>query len=557
MRKLIIVESPVKAKHISHMLGREYIVVPTRGHLKDLPKNELGIDVNKGFQPKWTTIRGKAEIIRGIIATSIDCDQIIIATDPDREGEGIAHHIFSLLSKEQQKKVRRAEFREITKSGIQEGLSSMRDVDHAKAMAQQARRLVDRLVGFQVSPMLWKKVKGKPGLSAGRVQSAALKVIYDRHAEINEFTSEDYWTISGIFGNTQGTVFSTVLTHLNDISIKERPIRIASEVDHVKGRLEGMEYFVRESCVEDKSYWPPDPFITTTLMQAASNQLNFPSKKTMSIAQELFESGLITYMRTDSIRVSQEIVDQTHAFISERWGESYIPKTARIKDNTANAQDAHECIRPTDIRKTANLLEDLTTDQNKLYELIYNQFVKSQMAAAIHREKTVKIHGFDQKRTATFHGFSSKVIFLGWRVLQEVNVNLIQGIEELHDEEPIKVMDFESDKHSTRPPSPFTEAKLIEKLERLGIGRPSTYASIIDTLLTKKYVTSVGSRLLITDLGILVIEALEGLFPKILDVGFTANMEQSLDSIANGEIQWESVVQSLHDDIHEAQRNSA
>lgn len=421
-------------------------------------------------------------------------------------------------------------------------------------MAQQARRLVDRLVGFQVSPMLWQQIKGYKGLSAGRVQSAALKIIYDRQEQIDQFQIQEYWTISGFFRKGEGVSFRTALTHLNGIDLKERPIRTKSEAEHIKNRLVNMRFMVGELKFEQRGYSAPLPFITTTLMQAASSKLRFSSKKTMSVAQELFEDGLITYMRTDSERVSPEFQQETYNWIAGRWGKDYVPESDSSYKTSATSQDAHECIRPTDIRKEPGASGDLSKDQALLYELIHTHFVKSHMAAALHDERTVKIHGSDDKRQATFHGFSSRIVFPGWRVLHRCEENYEPGVEGLLDGDAVMPEEFIGEPHTTKPPNQFTEATLIKTMEKLGIGRPSTYATIIETLMAKEYVVQVQEKLVITDIGKLVIDVLSELFPNILDVEFTSEMEKALDQIGQGELNWECVVGSLQQEIESATR---
>jgi len=548
MRTLVIVESPTKAKKISALLGRGYRVVATLGHIKDLPAKELGIDIHHNYMPKWVTVRGKTDIIRQIQELAREADRIIIATDPDREGEGIANHIMHLLTKEQQKKAKRAEFREITQSGVLAGLQHLRDLDVNTAMAQQARRIVDRLVGFEISPLLWKSVKGHPGLSAGRVQSAALKLLYDRYCDVVAFQQKEYWTIEGIFQGEGKAPFRAALTQFDQVDLGKGPIQTREEAKSLLYHLERLTYRIGLKQREKKEYGGPPPLITTTLLSAANTQLGISAKKAMLLCQELFEDGLITYMRTDSPRVSPEAANQARQEIIKTWGPEFAPAQMRSYGGQEGAQDAHECIRPTQISvKPEELLKQLNEEQLAVYGLIYRRFLMSQMANSIHDETTIKVMGEGYGHHAIFHAFSSRVLFPGWRVLAAKQEEEGQReIEDLVENEPVQVVHLTDHKHLTKPPAHYTEATLIKKLEALGIGRPSTYSAIISTLTARKYIETRTKKLIITPLGITVVEALGQIFPKILSSKFTAEMEARLDDVADGEVSWVKVADDLY-----------
>ncbi|MDT3418175.1 DNA topoisomerase-1 [Brevibacillus aydinogluensis] len=562
---LILVESPTKAKHISALLGSNYKVIPTLGHIMDLPSNELAIEVNSGFLPKWVLARGKADIVKRIKEAAKQADRILIATDPDREGEGIAYHLYTLLPKSLASKATRVEFREITYTGIMQGLQRPRRIDFEMAMAQQARRVLDRLTGYEISPFLWQHIKGQTGLSAGRVQSAALKMLYDREMEIDAFQSRKYWTFEGVFCDEQRgeDPFHAQLTHFCDSSLRESLVENEEKALAIINSLQNMEYEVEEIVCGKKETHPPAPFITTTLLQAASSSFGFSPKKTMRIAQELFEGvsidgkvhGLITYMRTDSPRVSQEAQKSAKEWIQREYGTKYLPERANDYKVGEQSQDAHECIRPTSLDITPwELSGYLSSEQLKVYELIYTRFIQSQMASAVYNEIVVTIRGYsemDSQETATFKASSTKLLFNGWLVMTgKVQENIQPALKHLEEGSVLLLKNVISQEQRTRPPSRYTSAQLIQTLEKKGIGRPSTYATIVDTLQDRHYIEmGKNNHLKITPLGISVIEVLKATFPPILDYEYTAVMEKKLDQVALGKLEWVQVVQNLYQEI--------
>ena len=561
MGDVIVVESPTKARHIKHLLGPNYEVIPTVGHLKEMPANDIGIDYANQYEPKLQVIRGKGDVVNKIKATGEKAGRIILATDPDREGEGIAFHLYEMLPVRIRSKCVRAEFHEITNEGILQGLRQLRELDLNMAMAQQARRVIDRMTGYEVSPMLWRRLRGYKGLSAGRVQSAALKLIYDRHQEIMAFKSKEYWTITGEFSSPPGSVFVTELIQVNGQSLKEAPIASEDQAGEVLGHLQSSTFSIISLQDQQKEYAPPPPFITTSLLKASSSELGLGSKRTMKVAQELFEgiavqgrqaTGLITYMRTDSPRVSPEAQKQAREWIAEKYGESFVQDKTKQYEAKEGAQDAHECIRPTDLSITPQSLRgSASADQLKLYSLIYTRFIVSQMAPAVHDERVLTISGVDDSDYCTiFRGFSSRIVFKGWRILGGEGENRYQeGMAEIQESSSVKARGFEAEQHRTKPPGRYTEASLIDTLEKLGIGRPSTYAGIMDTLTGKEYVEIKQKSLNITEIGIKVVETLIQCFPPVLDKEFTAAMERDLDRIATGEVPWHHVVKQLHEKI--------
>lgn len=560
---LIVVESPKKSRHIQHMLGSDYIIIPTLGHIKNLPPKELAVDVQNGFLPQYQIDRGKGEIIKRIKDTGERADRIILATDPDREGEGIAYHIWSSLPQKLQRKCVRAEFHAITPDGINNGLRACRTLDFNVAMAQQARRVLDRLTGYLVSPLLWAQVKGQVGLSAGRVQSTALKLIYDREMAIRAFVVEEYWTVKGRFGREPDMNFYGDLAEINGAQLSKAPIPGREEVDQVLEHLRRSNFVIENIERRKVAYGPPAPFITPSLLKAAASQLGFSSKKTMQIAQELFEGiggtagtdGLITYMRTDSPRVDPTAQREAKSYIEQRWGQRYVNDNQSFSAKEG-AQDAHECIRPTKVsRNPEQLKQVLNGDQLALYALIHQRFIVSQMADALHEEVHVDVAGDDRGYTTLFKAFSSKILFDGWRVTSSEVFNKWQpSLDHLLPEEAVIGQEFLPEKHNTRPPAHYSESSLIEALERLGVGRPSTYVSIIDTLIDKQYIKRTKLNLVIEQLGEIVVQALKVCFPQVLDAEFTAIMESELDRIAAGECDWTEPLSDLYSEIIRAQK---
>ncbi len=550
-RYLVIVESPAKVKTIKKFLGSSYEVLASNGHVRDLPKSSLGIDVEHDFEPKYITIRGKGDILANLRKEVKKADKIYLATDPDREGEAIAWHLYIALKLEN-KKVYRISFNEITKNAVKDSIKEAREINMDLVDAQQARRALDRMVGYRISPVLWAKVKR--GLSAGRVQSVALRIIADREEEIDTFIPEEYWSLeASIFVEGENKPL---------IAKYQGEIRSQEEMDVVLKDLEQVEYQVAEVKKGERSKKAPLPFTTSTLQQEASKALNFATQKTMRIAQQLYEGveikgsgtvGLITYLRTDSTRVSEEAAENAKAYITETYGEKYIAKAGKKAQNEKKIQDAHEAIRPTDIARTPAMVKDsLSRDQLRLYQLIWKRFVASMMAAAKYETTTVKISAGEHFFGAT----SSSVKFDGFRTVyiesdeeKEESNALVKRVTK---DTKLEVNSLEPTQHFTQPPAHYTEAALVKTLEELGIGRPSTYAPTISTIIARRYVAKEKKNLYMTEIGEVVNRIMQQSFPSIVDVNFTANMEGLLDMIAEGKVEWKSVISNFYPDLDEA-----
>ena len=550
-RYLVIVESPAKVKTIKKFLGSSYVVVASNGHVRDLPKSTLGIDVDHDFEPKYITIRGKGDVLAALRKEVKKADKVYLATDPDREGEAIAWHLFIALKLED-KKVYRISFNEITKNAVKASIKNAREIDMDLVDAQQARRALDRMVGYKISPLLWAKVKR--GLSAGRVQSVALRIIADREAEIDAFIPEEYWTLEAKL-QVEGEKKPLVAKFQGNITSKEEMERIVEE-------LEDEEFFVSEVKKAERSRKAPLPFTTSTLQQEASKVLNFATQKTMRIAQQLYEGvdikdagtvGLITYLRTDSTRVSEEADANARSYIEQVYGSEYVLQADKKASDTKKIQDAHEAIRPTDITRTpASLKESLSREQLRLYQLIWKRFVASRMSPAKYETTSIKIAAGDYR----FAVAASKVVFEGFRTVymeadeeKEENNVLVRGIDE---NSKLKKEDFEAKQHFTQPPAHYTEAALVKTMEELGIGRPSTYAPTISTIIARRYVAKENKNLYMTEIGEVVNHIMKQSFPSIVDVNFTANMEGLLDMIAEGNVEWKSVISNFYPDLEEA-----
>ena len=550
-RYLVIVESPAKVKTIKKFLGSSYVVVASNGHVRDLPKSTLGIDVDHDFEPKYITIRGKGDVLAALRKEVKKADKVYLATDPDREGEAIAWHLFIALKLED-KKVYRISFNEITKNAVKASIKNAREIDMDLVDAQQARRALDRMVGYKISPLLWAKVKR--GLSAGRVQSVALRIIADREAEIDAFIPEEYWTLEAKL-QVEGEKKPLVAKFQGNITSKEEMERIVEE-------LEDEEFFISEVKKAERSRKAPLPFTTSTLQQEASKVLNFATQKTMRIAQQLYEGvdikdtgtvGLITYLRTDSTRVSEEADANARSYIEQVYGSEYVLQADKKASDTKKIQDAHEAIRPTDITRTpASLKESLSREQLRLYQLIWKRFVASRMSPAKYETTSIKIAAGDYR----FAVAASKVVFEGFRTVymeadeeKEENNVLVRGIDE---NSKLKKEDFEAKQHFTQPPAHYTEAALVKTMEELGIGRPSTYAPTISTIIARRYVAKENKNLYMTEIGEVVNHIMKQSFPSIVDVNFTANMEGLLDMIAEGNVEWKSVISNFYPDLEEA-----
>lgn len=555
-KSLVVVESPAKAKTIKKILGRDYIVESSVGHIRDLPPKELGVDIENAFAPKYVLIRGKGKVVKSLQSEARKVDNIYLAADPDREGEAICWHLFEELKKTK-KPIHRIIYNEVTKNAILEAIQKPGDIDMALVDAQQARRVLDRLVGYQISPILWRSVK--PGLSAGRVQSVAVRLICEREAEIEAFKPEEYWTLTATLTPTQ--VQHLFPAKLHKIGKKKGEINnYGFRIDEARAKelaadAKTQTYLVEKIQKRERKQRPVPPFITSTLQQEASRKLRFVAKKTMLIAQQLYEGleignegsiGLITYMRTDSTRVAQEALKAARAYIKTAFGEEYLPNRAVNYRSKRGAQDAHEAIRPTmPLRTPTDLKPYLNRDQFRLYELIWMRFIASQMNPAIFDGTTIDI----QAGTYLFRATGSVMKFQGFRRVYMEGKDDPATDERESDEEEInlptlkegdtlELRKLEPKQHFTQPPPRYNEATLVKMLEAKEIGRPSTYASILSTIQDRGYVTKERGRLSPTDVGRLVNELLKHGFPNIVDVEFTAKMEDQLDVIADGKIKW-------------------
>ncbi|NNG66121.1 type I DNA topoisomerase [Caldanaerobacter subterraneus] len=554
-KSLVIVESPAKAKTISKFLGKNFKVAASQGHVRDLPKSQLGVDIENNFAPKYITIRGKGEIIEKLKKEAKDAEKIFLATDPDREGEAISWHIAQLLDLDIDKPCR-IEFHEITKNAVQAAIKNPRKIDLNLVNAQQARRILDRLVGYKISPILWKKIKR--GLSAGRVQSVAARLVCDREREIEAFVPEEYWNITAVlFDEKTSSKFEAKFYGREEEKIE---LKNREEVDKIINSL-SEEYVVYKVKTGTKKRNPPPPFITSTLQQEASRKLGFTAKKTMLIAQQLYEGieikgegsvGLVTYIRTDSTRVAKEAKEEAYRYITEKFGKEYANPDAEYSSKKANVQDAHEAIRPTSVFREPEIIKDsLTPDQYKLYKLIWDRFIASQMMPAIYDTVAMDI----KNNGYIFKASGSSVKFLGFMTVYVEGSDFQEEEEEktlpvLKEGTKVRLEELKPTQHFTQPPPRYTEASLIKELEEKGIGRPSTYAPTIATLLERGYVVKDKKVLKPTELGFIVTDALKEFFSEIVDVGFTAEMEEQLDKIEEGKVEWYEVVGDFYRDFY-------
>lgn len=554
---LVIVESPAKVKTIKKFLGKNYEVVASNGHVRDLPKSQMGIDVEHDFEPKYITIRGKGDILAKLRREVKKADRVYLATDPDREGEAISWHLSQALKLED-KDVQRITFNEITQNAVKASLKQPRSIDMNLVDAQQTRRILDRMVGYEISPVLWAKVKR--GLSAGRVQSVALRIICDREEEINAFIPEEYWTLDAEL-NVRGEKKPLTAKFHGDEKGK-MTISKKEEMDAVMAEIEKETFRVLEVKKGERVKRAPLPFTTSTLQQEASKALNFPISKTMRIAQQLYEGvdikgqgtvGLITYLRTDSVRISDEADAQAREYIETAYGKPFVAEKAAEKKGGAKIQDAHEAIRPSDISRTpAMVKESLSRDQFRLYQLIWKRFAASRMTPAVYETTNVKIGAGRYRFTVS----ASKVAFEGFMSVYtseddekaESNV-LLKSIDENTE---LSLNRFEEKQHFTQPPAHYTEASLVKTLEELGIGRPSTYSPTITTILSRRYIVKEAKNLYVTELGEVVNQIMKESFPTIVDEHFTANMESLLDSVEEGAVNWKMVVKNFFPDLDEA-----
>lgn len=553
---LVIVESPAKVKTIKKFLGENYEVTASNGHVRDLPKSQLGIDVENDYEPKYITIRGKGDILANLRKAVKKAEKIYLATDPDREGEAISWHLLKALKLED-KKVYRITFNEITKNAVKESLKNAREIDLNLVNAQQTRRILDRMVGYRISPVLWAKVKR--GLSAGRVQSVALRIICDREDEINSFIPEEYWTLDAFF-DLPGEKKPLTAKYYGKKD-KKASIHSKEEMDALVKEIGKSEFLVREVKKGERTKKAPLPFTTSTMQQEASKVLNFSTQKTMRLAQQLYEGieikgsgtvGIITYLRTDSTRVSEEAESAAAQYIAKTYGEAYAAGRTGAAKTDRKIQDAHEAIRPTDIARTPLELKDsLSRDQFRLYQLIWKRFTASRMQAAKYETTSIRIDVGEHQFTVAasrllFDGFMSVYIQEGDK--EEENT-LVRGVEA---GEKLTLKDLEAKQHFTQPAPHYTEASLVRALEELGIGRPSTYAPTITTILARRYVAKENKNLYMTELGEVVNNMMKDAFPSIVDVNFTANMEALLDGVEEGSVNWKTIVSNFYPDLDEA-----
>lgn len=550
---LVIVESPAKVKTISKFLGANYKVMASQGHVRDLPKSQMGVDIEHDYEPKYITIRGKGDILAALRKEAKKADKVYLATDPDREGEAISWHLAAALKLED-KDIYRITFNEITKNAVKTSLKEARKIDMNLVDAQQARRVLDRVVGYGISPLLWAKIKR--GLSAGRVQSVALRMICDRENEIDAFIPEEYWSMEAVF-DIKGEKKPLIAKFYGDENGKIE-IKNGEQMQAILDEVKKSDFSIESIKRGEKVKKSPLPFTTSTLQQEAAKTLNMSTKRTMNIAQQLYEGvdikgrgtvGLITYLRTDSTRVADEAKVSSREYISENYGDNYIPKEINAKKDDKKIQDAHEAIRPTDLNLSPTVVkESLQRDQFRLYQLIWKRFVASQMAPAVYETTSVRIAAGKYR----FSVAASKVVFDGFMSVykndddnEETNT-LAKGLDE---NSVLSLSDINGTQHFTQPPAHFTEASLVKALEEQGIGRPSTYAPTISTIIARHYVIKENKNLYISELGNAVNNIMLTAFPTIVDVKFTANMESLLDGVAEGTVEWKEIIRNFYPDL--------
>ena len=552
---LVIVESPAKAKTIGKFLGKGYKIEASNGHIRDLPKSSLGVDVDNSFDPKYITIRGRGPIIDKIKREAKNAAKIFLATDPDREGEAISWHLAHILKLDENSACR-IEFNEITKNAVSNAIKNPRQIDHTLVDAQQARRILDRLVGYKISPLLWAKVR--KGLSAGRVQSVATKIIVDREREIEGFVPEEYWLIDAVF--TDGK--KKLTAKFTGFGGEKATIDSEEKANDALERINKGEYSVKSVRWSERRKNPAPPFTTSNLQQEAARKLNFTTSKTMLIAQQLYEGveikgegsvGLVSYIRTDSTRISQEAMDDVRAYISEHYAEGFLSPEPNVFKSKRGAQDAHEAIRPTLLSRTPDSIkESLSRDQCRLYKLIYSRFVASQMTPAVYDVLTVRINNGD----ADFSFTGMKKKFAGFTVVYEESSDSPEEKESslpaLEEGSALAISDVSNTQHFTQPPARYTEASLVRMLEDKGIGRPSTYAPTISTIISRGYIKRQSRTLFPTDLGIIVTDLMSEHFKDIVNIEFTASMEEKLDNVEDGGTPWQGVVGEFYTDFKES-----
>jgi DNA topoisomerase-1 len=552
-RYLVIVESPAKAKTIKKFLGANYEVLASNGHVRDLPKSQLGIDTEHNFEPKYITIRGKGDLLAKLRKEVKKADKVYLATDPDREGEAISWHLSQTLKLED-KDSSRITFNEITKNAVKSSIKQARDIDMDLVNAQQARRMLDRMVGYRISPLLWTKVKR--GLSAGRVQSVALRIICDREDEINAFVPEEYWNLEAEF-DVKGKKKPLVAKYNGS----KRDIHNETEMNEILKQLENAVFVVKEIKKSERIRKAPLPFTTSTLQQEAAKALNYSTQKTMQLAQQLYEGidikghgtvGLITYLRTDSIRISDEADLTVKQYIKDNYGETFVAQEENQGRTGKKIQDAHEAIRPTYVEYTPSELKDsLSRDQFRLYQLIWKRFVASRMQPAKYETTSIKIDGNNYRFTTT----SSRLVFEGFMSVytpEEEEEEAGTAFETLKEGDQLELLELKKSQHFTQPPAHYTEASLVKTLEELGIGRPSTYAPTITTIISRRYVAKENKNLYVTELGEAVNSIMKCAFSSIVDVNFTANLESLLDCVEDGTVNWKTVISNFYPDLEEA-----
>ncbi len=563
-KKILLVESPTKINTIKKFLDNNFKVLATKGHIKDLPKSKLGVDIEKNFTPSYIVMKDKKKVLSEILKETEKAEEIYIGTDPDREGEAIGYHIAEEICKKEKKVIKRVLFNEITQNAVLNALKSPQDINLNLVSAQQARRILDRLVGYKISPMLWKVIRR--GLSAGRVQSVALRLIVERQREIDNFKPEEYWQIKARLKGQSNIDFEALLTEKNNEKIK---IKTKEESENIINELKNKDFIVSEITKKERVRKALPPFITSTLQQEASRKYKFTAQKTMMIAQQLYEGieikgegqvGLITYMRTDSLRVSQDAQKSALEYIKQKFGEKYVPATPNFYKSKKSSQDAHEAIRPTSIiREPERIKDSLSPEQFKIYSLIYKRFLASQMTSAIFDDTKVKIkageYGFQANgSTLKFDGFL-KVYDVPLENDEQKDENgndekkengKQKSLPELFQDEKLNLIELLNSQHFTQPPPAYTDASLVKILEEKDIGRPSTYAPIIATLIYRKYVIREKGKFVPTELGILVNDILEKHFPEIINVEFTAQMEDNLDAVEEGKVEWHELLKNFY-----------
>ena len=537
---LVIVESPAKAKTLKKFLGKTYKIEASVGHIKDLPKSTLGVDFENDYEPRYITIRGKGDILAKLKKEAKKASKVYLATDPDREGEAISWHLKNALGIEENK-VMRVTFNQITKDAVKNAIKQAREIDMDLVNAQQARRILDRVVGYKISPLLWKKIK--KGLSAGRVQSVALKVICDREEEIAMFVVKEYYS----FDVNLGEKNNKINAKLHSIGENEVDINNGEDADELVENIKKEKFEVDEVKKSTRTRKPNAPFTTSTMQQEASKQLNYPTNKTMSLAQNLYEEGLLTYIRTDSTRIAPEVFGELQSYINEIYGEEYRPKELKVYKNKSSSQDAHEAIRPTDVNKTpASLKEILKPDALKLYTLIHNRYVQSHMPDAIFNTTSVKI----KAGVYNFRANASEINFLGFLALSKEKIENTK-LPQLEKGKELKLKEVNKNQHFTQPPARYNDASLVKLLEEAGIGRPSTYASIITTLSARNYITKEEKVFFPTELGEIVNNILKENFSEIVDVDFTSKMETSLDMVEEGNLLWKEILRGFYPNFND------